>query len=125
MVTTSLLSWVDEDGDGRPGTEEDLGRFVVLSREEIGAGVLYVLSDPSIFINTMDRARSGENSLFIEHLLDSPGVIALDQTHGRTGSSGALIALFRSVQESVYFRLIIICMLTGVVAYLYRRGNDR
>jgi len=65
VFTTSLLSFADTDGDLHLGKGEAFERFTVVSRESIGNGTLYVISDPSAFINGMLAAtpRPGTGSL--------------------------------------------------------------
>jgi hypothetical protein len=122
LVTTSLLSWLDTDGDGRAGPDEELGRYAVLSREQVGTGTLYVLSDPSVFINAMAED-SGDNRVFLDRLVTGPGRIAIDQTHGRTSTDDFSIRISRAVAESLPARLLIVSILIVIVAYLFRRGQ--
>jgi hypothetical protein len=125
LATTSLLSWIDRDGDGFPGPEEAFGRHDVFSRERIGRGTLYVLSDPSLFINDMAGTDTGDNQVFIGHLLSDTGASAIDQTHGRTATDDPLIRIWNSLQGSVPARLLIVSILIVIVAYLFRRGDER
>ncbi|MDD3135819.1 MAG: DUF4350 domain-containing protein, partial [Methanoregula sp.] len=53
LVRTSIMSWIDANGDRRINNDERLGAFTVVAGEEIGSGRLIVISDPSIFINSM------------------------------------------------------------------------
>jgi hypothetical protein len=125
LATSSLLSWIDRDGDGLPGQEEVFGRYDVFSRERIGKGTLYVLSDPSVFINDMSGTDTGDNRVFIGQLVADAGVIAIDQTHGRTATDDPLIRTWNTLQESVPARLLIVSILIVIVAYLFRRGNKQ
>lgn len=125
LVTTSLLSWIDLDGGGLPEPEEVFGRYDVFSREQFGNGTLYVLSDPSLFINDMAVSGAGDNRIFIGNLLADTGVTAIDQTHGRTATDDPLIRFWNSLQESVWARVFIVSILIVIVAYLFRRGDER
>ena len=53
LVASTLLSWIDEDGNQQINEGEKMGRSVILARETLGGGEVLVLSDPSIFINGM------------------------------------------------------------------------
>jgi hypothetical protein len=125
LASTSLLSWIDRDGDGLPGPEEAFGRYDVFARERIGTGTLYVLSDPSLFTNDMAGTGTGDNAVFIGHLLSDAGVPAIDQTHSRTATDDPLIRTWHSLQGSVPARMLIVSILIVIVAYLFRRGDDR
>jgi hypothetical protein len=121
LAATSLFSWLDTDGDGRPGPGEAIGRYTVYARDIIGNGTLLVLSDPSIFINGMN---DGDNRALIDSLIrDAGGVPALDQSHGRTGTREPVILVLGEIRRSVIAGLLIASILIGVVAYLFRRHD--
>lgn len=122
LVTTTLLSWIDEDGDSFPGPEEEFGRHDVFSREEVGRGQVYVFSDPSLFTNEMHGTGDGDNAVFLGNLLSDMGIPAIDQTHSRTDTDDPLIRIWNTLQESVPALIISVSILILIVAYLFRRG---
>lgn len=62
--TTTASAWIDEDGDGLPGAEEERGPFAWAVVERVGESEVLVLSDPSVLINGL--AEAAENALWRE-----------------------------------------------------------
>ncbi|KQC08091.1 MAG: hypothetical protein APR55_03285 [Methanolinea sp. SDB] len=118
VFVTSLLTWTDDNGNGRIDETEGLGRYTVLSREYIGEGTLYVLSDPSVFINGMQDA-SRENSVFLGRLAghDNPGLL-IEQDHSSTAKADALVLAIINMKRSK-FMMTVLFILVGAGASLY------
>lgn len=123
LAATSILSWIDADGNGLPGPREALGKRTVLAREEIGGGTLYVFSDPSIFINGMDDPRNRDNRVLVANIL-SAGPAVLDQSHARTGTGGPVIGAVRMLRESLPVQVTVVSFLILIVAYLFRKRES-
>lgn len=119
LMRTSMLSWVDTSGTR--GVE--FGKYVVMSREQIGAGELIACSDGSLFINGM--LRTGENPRLIENILAYRGTLLVDQTHSRTADTGPFISTLHVVRGEILFRVLIICALCMMIAILFRRAPNR
>ena len=121
LAETSLMSWMDENGDRRISPGETLGAYSVLTRERVGAGTLYVLPDPSVFTNGMVQL-SGEqnNTLFLSHLADAP-VLLVDQSHSRTGEAGDLIPLLATARSTRVIEILMVGMISILIAYLFYR----
>jgi hypothetical protein len=93
LVGTTLISWADANPNNHLDENETLSSHGILVREQMGSGTLYVLSDPSIFINGMRGARlSGENNEFIANLLSLHPDILVEQTHSMTGGADPVLA---------------------------------
>lgn len=124
VFSTSLLSWVDENGDGRLSSGESLGRYPVVARETMGNGSLYVISDPSIFINSMQSAGNGENALFVESLLSLKPNLMIDQVHSRTASATPVIRVVNFIKESIPIKMALVTLMILGILLLFRRGGD-
>jgi len=121
LAETSLMSWMDENGDRRISQGETLGTYSVFTRERVGAGTVYVLSDPSIFTNGMVQLSGPENNtLFLERLADAPVLLA-DQSHSRTGDVGVLVPLLATARSTRVAEILMVCMISILVAYLFYR----
>jgi hypothetical protein len=117
LAASTLLSWIDEDGDRRIGEGEAMGRRAVLAREAIGGGEVIVLADRSIFINGMtELAASRDNSRFIANLLTLRPRLAVEQAHTATGSSNLVIDARERIQKTNIFKLLLLTILIGVLA---------
>ncbi len=53
LAESSIASWLDSDGDSVRDVGEPRGPFPVMARENVGAGTIILLSDPSTLINGM------------------------------------------------------------------------
>jgi len=88
VLHDSLLSFADTDGDLHLGKGEALERFTVVSRESIGNGTLYVVSDPSVFLNGMLTTNPPTgNRDFVSRILSHRPVLLDEQGYSRTVGS--------------------------------------
>ena len=67
LAESSVASWLDTDGDSTRDLSEPKGPFPVLAREEVGNGMVLLLSDPSVLINGM--VSQLDNGLFADNLV--------------------------------------------------------
>ena len=112
LLETSILTWDDVDGDGRPGGKETFGAAVVCARE----GNLTVLGDPSLFINAM----LPENPEIIDNLRP----VLIDATHSRTGTTSPVINTITWIQETPGAATVLIALGVLPVAWRFRRKRD-
>ncbi|MDD1716372.1 MAG: DUF4350 domain-containing protein, partial [Methanolinea sp.] len=124
VFSTSLLSWVDENGDGRLSSGEPLGRYPVVASERIGNGSLYVISDPSIFINSMQTAGKGENEQFVLNVLSFRPNLVIDQVHSRTGSATPVIRVVNFIKDSIPIKMALVILMVLGIILLFRKGGD-
>jgi hypothetical protein len=127
LLTTSLFSWVDANGNGRIDGGEDLSSFAVLAREAVGNGTLYVFSDPSIVANGMLNARlTADNRLFIDQLLTIREHVLVDQSHSLTAGADAVLSLANRVKNTMVIKisLLILSITTLAFACSRRWGDD-
>ncbi|UIO99758.1 DUF4350 domain-containing protein [Halobaculum sp. CBA1158] len=90
LVRSSRFSYLDADGDGELDDDESLERRPVLVRQRVGAGTVYVLSDPSVFLNAM-LERPG-NERLAANLFGAHERAILDLSH-RSDRPPAVVAL--------------------------------
>jgi hypothetical protein len=79
LVRSSGFAYLDADDDGELDETERLASRPVATVESVGRGRVVVVSDPSLFINTM-LERSG-NRRFARNLLASEDRLLLDFSH--------------------------------------------
>ena len=123
LVTTSLFSWDDKNENYYPDKDEPFSSFGILSRDSVGNSTLYVLSDPSIFINgMMDIPLSSDNDAFIRNLLSSHPAILVEQSYSLTASTDRVLAMGNWIKTTMVFKIsmMILCILLVGVAF-YRR----
>ncbi len=81
LAMSSPFSFLDYNGDGTRQSPEPTGPLPVISRHELGNGEVILVSDPSIFINSMDNIAGNEN--FIQNIAATTSTLYLDQSHLR------------------------------------------
>ncbi len=79
LATSSAFSFIDTNGNGKWDEREPQGPIPVVSKHNLGNGAVVLISDPSVFINSMDKL--GSNAVFISNVARSPGTLFVDQSH--------------------------------------------
>jgi hypothetical protein len=127
MLETSLLTWVDQNGNGRPDGGEALSRATMMASEKIGNGTIYVLADPSIFINGMlDPPVCEGNRALVERILAAaPEGVMVDQDHGMTGSEDGAIRLINFMKAATLIRAAALLLAALGVMAVYRTIRRR
>ena len=122
LVRTSSMSWIDENGDRRINNNEQMGSFAVIAADEIGNGRLIVISDPSIFINSMyaEDAR-WDNRVLINNLVGGDGAILVDGTNSRTRNAEGLNEILHVIRTTLLIELVLFGVLMLGVAWAWRQ----
>jgi len=83
LAETTMLSWVDDNTNGKHDTKERKGVFPIIALEQIGQGTLVIVSDPSFFINSMKEYL--DNQQFRDNLFhfiyDERSLVLIDESH--------------------------------------------
>jgi hypothetical protein len=119
LAETSLLSWMDNNGNGHPDNGEVLHRFIVMAQETVGGGEVLVIADVSLFTNGM----IGENPQFLENIRSTPG-LCIDQRESRTATAELLPSLLSWIKGSYITKIVIvsIVMLFGILVWERKYG---
>ncbi|NLX50175.1 MAG: DUF4350 domain-containing protein [Methanospirillum sp.] len=121
LLETSRLSWMDGDGDGRPGANEPLERYILVAHEEIGAGRVVAVGDASLFINAMQDLRVGDNALLLARL--APDGVLVDGVVSRTTGASGPVGTVLWLQERPV--LIVAVAAAALIALAVRRPGRR
>jgi hypothetical protein len=124
LLQTSLLSWVDENENGRIESEESVGQYCLGAYEEIGGGELVVVGDPGIFLNSMAGLGEG-NEVFLENILALRPVVLVDEGWSRTSSGGPYTGAILWVKDHPIFQIGVVALCIGGSAYLFRKRNRK
>lgn len=123
LMTTSVLSWRDTDGDGRPGEEEVFRRYPVVTLNHVATGNLAVIADASLFINGMRGAAPGyDNDRFITSLLSKEG-LCIDQVISRTGEGGFAAGGISLVKHTYIIQLALVATVLFTLAVFWQKGE--
>lgn len=123
LLETSILSFVDANGDLHIDADETLGKHAVAAYERIGGGDLFVIADPSLFINGMLTLGSvRDNQRFVQNILKSNETLLIDQMSSETTAGSAVTDLLAAVKSTTIIKIILICTVLLLVAYAFRRN---
>lgn len=122
LMTTSVLSWVDDDGDRRLKAPEAMGQFTVMAQEDISRGKIVVITDPSIFINAMlEPDQPGDNLACIRDLARYNGTVLVDQMNSRTRDTEGISEILHLIRTTIPVNVLVLALLVLVVAVAWRR----
>lgn len=79
LALTSPFSFLDYNGNGAREDSEPTGPLPVISRHELGSGQVILVSDPSLFINSMEKIAGNDG--FIQNIAATSPVLYIDQSH--------------------------------------------
>jgi hypothetical protein len=103
LVNSSSLAYLDANRNAQLDGDESLDRRPVAAVEPVGAGAVVIVSDPSLFINTM-LDRPG-NQQFVDNLFGAHEQVLLDYSHAET--LPPLSYAFVLVQESRTLQVLV------------------
>lgn len=126
VFASSILSWIDTDGDSRLSREETLQRFTAIAADRVGDGVLYVIADPSIFINGMlGIGMDDENYALAQQIMSARPRFIVEQGQSRTAYAPEAIRVVNLVKESTITKMAVITLifLVGSILVIGRRKD--
>ena len=92
-----------------------LGKYTVMAEEKIGKGTLYVLSDPSVFINGM----TGPDHLFRKNITRFP--LMIDTYTSRVARADGPAELIHSVRSNSEYKFLIAALIMACIIAAWRR----
>ncbi len=80
LAVSSSFSFLDSDEDEKWDRGEKNGPLPVMSKHALGQGTVVLISDPSIFINSME-GMDGNHQLLVNLVKSSNEQVVIDQSH--------------------------------------------
>jgi hypothetical protein len=112
ILLTSVMSWIDTNTDRKINLQELMGTFAVMAEEKVGNGNLIVLSDASIFTNTMYEAdETYDNRLLLGSISGGQNQIFIDQMNSRTGDVEGISGILSPVRSNLAIKIIFLFIL--------------
>jgi len=122
LLTSSIMSWIDTNGNKRIDPDEMMGRFAVMAHEKVGRGEIIVLSDPSIFINSMqDPDAKWDNRRLIDGLVERADPVLVDQMNSRTTGTEGMSTILHVMKTTLSIEIIFIIVLLLIAAVAWKR----
>lgn len=127
---SSLFSFLDANGDGKKDELESAGPLPVISQHSLGHGKIILISDPSIFINSMNDI--GNNDAFLGNLsaLAAPTMV-IDQSHlpqSKLDKSRVVVASIRqflATPISIVGLIIAVMTVTSIPIWLKSKKTSK
>nr|WP_319375664.1 DUF4350 domain-containing protein [uncultured Methanoregula sp.] len=122
LMLTSVMSWIDANGDRRLNTVEDMGTFPVMSSEAMGSGKIIVLSDPSILINSMyTQPENSDDRELIRGVLKSDGPVLVDQMNSRTADASGISEILHVIRTTIIIEISLLGLLVFALAWTWKK----
>ena len=112
LVSSSEFSYLDRNRNESLDDSEELASRPVVVREQVGNGTVYVVSDPSVFINAMVE-RPG-NEQFARNLVADQETVLLDYSH-KSGTPPLRVAVLTLQDTPLWQVLLAVVGLSAVV----------
>jgi hypothetical protein len=109
LFHSSSFSYLDENGNEELDISEELGRYPVVTIEQVGSGEVLAISDPSIFLNAM--LAESDNQALLDAVVAAHSKMLFDVSHA---SQLPLLVQFRLLLQQSSLAIII----TGTVSVL-------
>lgn len=120
LVNSSVHSYLDTNGNGKLDTNESVDQRPVATVEKIGRGRVVVVSDSSLFINSM-LDRPG-NRAFVDALVSGENRVLLDYSHAASLPPATVAMLM--LRDSVPLQFVVTLLCLGLVLAWAGRSFD-
>ena len=118
ILQSSATSFIDSDGDNLKDEDEGFGSFVLASSVEYGAGMLLLVSDPSIFINTMiDEKDNYEAAVSLIRYAGGDRTLYVDEAHYLAASELRVVDIVVATTHNTLFMAVVIILLFALAIY--------
>jgi len=99
-----------------------MGRFAVMAHEKSGSGEIIVLSDPSIFINSMQSLdATWDNRKLTDDLVNRADPVLIDQMNSRTTGTEGMSTILHVMKTTLSIEIIFIVVLLVIAAVAWKR----
>ncbi len=116
LVNTSSVAWLDSNGNEKYDAGERRGNISLISVEEYGKGELLLVSDPSIFINSMQDELDNEKLTdnILGYISKGRSNIVFDESHREMSIIYQVVYTGRYPSEIVTSLVLLIGMTTAL-----------
>ncbi|HDR72953.1 MAG TPA: DUF4350 domain-containing protein [Methanoculleus sp.] len=122
LINTSVLTWEEKSGNYEVDAGETLTNYAIFTRETVNGGTVYVLADPSIFINGMQALDVQDNRQFIQNILATPHQVILDQVHcGGAAPIGSDLSGYLPGAGMAIKIIATVCSLAAIIYLFYSK----
>jgi len=123
LITSSPSSFLDSNENGIHDDGESMGVRTIASRVAVGDGMVYLVSDPSIFINDM-LGRYDNEAVCFDLLAMAEGASArslyVDEAHFAKADAFQVVDIVIATTNEQVFQAVVIALLAFIVVYELR-----
>lgn len=116
LVNTSGFAYLDVNRNHSLDDAETLRERPVVVQESIGDGRVLLVSDPSIFINSMLAAP--DNQQFVRNLATGAETVVFDYSH-RSGIPWAVAGVL-TIADTPLLQFLVIALFTGLCGFVWK-----
>ncbi|MBT9145555.1 MAG: hypothetical protein DDT40_01795 [candidate division WS2 bacterium] len=126
LASSSLFSYLDLNDNELPNENEPLGPFPVMALYPLHRGKVIIISDPSIFINTMINRE--DNNILIKNLLKINTLTIFSQSHLPLSLLPDMKLLLQDIRKILQsplgtLSLIVVIFSISLLPLFFRRRN--
>ena len=123
IITTSILSWDDTNGNQMADDEELFGRYTILATETTGDGRLCLLGNTGLLINGMNTGiQQHDNQQLFENLIQTNGTIWYDTRFSGPFYTTGPAGLIAAVKSTMIIKILAVLLTIGIIgAFVVRR----
>lgn len=126
LASSSLFSYLDLNDNELPNENEPLGPFPVMALYPLHRGKVIIISDPSIFINTMINRE--DNNILIKNLLKINTLTIFSQSHLPLSLLPEVKLLLQDIRKILQsplgtLSLIVVIFSISLLPLFFRRRN--
>jgi hypothetical protein len=127
LAWSSVTSFIDSNGNGAKDASEKYGPFPVAAEYQVGQGLVRIVSDPSLIINTMQE--QNDNSKFADYLLSYPQTAAVyvDYSHisqAPLDTGKRNLEDFRVFLDRPYVTIVLIAAVFALAAFFILKKGE-
>jgi len=121
LIDTSLLSWPEPANSSVNTRVGPIGRYNLFAKESYGNGEIFVLADPSIFINSMQNTISGSPGItLITNILTYRDTTLILMSNSRLSQANEFIPVIEQIKQVDIYKSILI-ILISIICLLFVR----
>lgn len=121
LLETSVISWIDRNGNGRADGSETFGKVPVMACEVLEDGEVIVLSDSGILINSMDFTVSERDNAELRENLITGMNASYDTVTSQPFMTEGLLQAVTGAKSTTVIKIFAVLLITGIICAAYAR----
>lgn len=121
LLETSVISWIDINGNGRADGSETFAKVPVMAHEILEDGEIIVLSDSGILINSMDFTVSERDNAQLRENLITGMNASYDTITSQPFMTEGILQAVTGAKSTTIIKILVVLLITGVICAAYAR----